>query len=76
MGGFAAGAGVNATIVVPARLASTRLPEKVLLAQTGRPMVQHVADAATLASCAARSSSPPTASASPMRSAPTARASS
>ncbi|MBX9736805.1 MAG: NTP transferase domain-containing protein, partial [Phycisphaerales bacterium] len=31
---------------MPARLASTRLPEKVLLADTGRPMVQHVADAA------------------------------
>lgn len=46
MGGSAAGAGFRAIIVVPARLASTRLPEKVLLADTGRPMVQHVADAA------------------------------
>lgn len=53
MGGSAQGAGVRATVVVPARLASTRLPEKVLLAQTGRPMVQHVVDAAKLARCAA-----------------------
>ncbi len=53
MGGTTGGAGTKATIVVPARLASTRLPGKVLLAQTGRPMVQHVVDAAGRASCAA-----------------------
>ncbi|MBA4027636.1 MAG: 3-deoxy-manno-octulosonate cytidylyltransferase [Planctomyces sp.] len=38
-----------ATVIVPARLASTRLPEKVLLARTGRPLVQHVVDAARAA---------------------------
>jgi 3-deoxy-manno-octulosonate cytidylyltransferase (CMP-KDO synthetase) len=34
MGGF--------TVVIPARLGSSRLPEKVLCAIAGRPMVQHV----------------------------------
>ncbi len=52
MGGPAGGGGTRATIVVPARLASTRLPEKVLLDETGRPMVQHVVDAAGKAACA------------------------
>lgn len=33
-----------ATVVIPARLASTRFPEKVLAADTGRPLVQHVVD--------------------------------
>lgn len=40
----------RAIAVIPARLGSTRLPEKVLLAATGRPMVQHVVDAARAAS--------------------------
>ena len=35
--------------VVPARLGSTRFPEKVLAAETGRPLVQHVVDRATAA---------------------------
>jgi len=35
---------VQATVVIPARLASTRFPEKVLAAATGRPLVQHVVD--------------------------------
>ena len=52
MGGQPGGAGTKATIVVPARLASTRLPRKVLLAETGRPMVQHVVDGAGRAKCA------------------------
>ncbi|HZW06112.1 MAG TPA: 3-deoxy-manno-octulosonate cytidylyltransferase [Phycisphaerales bacterium] len=52
MGGQGGGAGIKATVVVPARLASTRLPEKVLLAETGRPMVQHVVDGARAARCA------------------------
>ena len=30
--------------VIPARLASTRFPEKLLAAETGRPLVQHVVD--------------------------------
>ena len=34
------------TVIIPARLASTRLPQKVLLALTGMPLVQHVAEAA------------------------------
>lgn len=54
MGGPAGAGGINATIVVPARLASTRLPEKVLLNQTGKPMVQHVVDAAARARCASQ----------------------
>ncbi|MDO4575239.1 MAG: 3-deoxy-manno-octulosonate cytidylyltransferase [Planctomycetia bacterium] len=29
-------------IVIPARLASTRLPGKILLAETGKPLIQHV----------------------------------
>ena len=29
-------------IVIPARLASTRLPRKMLLAETGKPLIQHV----------------------------------
>jgi 3-deoxy-manno-octulosonate cytidylyltransferase (CMP-KDO synthetase) len=33
--------------VIPARLASTRLPRKVLLAETGKPLVQHVYQAVT-----------------------------
>lgn len=30
-----------AVIVIPARLASTRLPRKMLLAETGRPLIEH-----------------------------------
>lgn len=33
-----------ATVVIPARYASTRFPAKVLAAKTGRPLVQHVVD--------------------------------
>ncbi len=33
-----------ATVVIPARLGSTRFPAKILAAQTGRPLVQHVVD--------------------------------
>jgi 3-deoxy-manno-octulosonate cytidylyltransferase (CMP-KDO synthetase) len=36
--------------VVPARFASTRLPGKPLLSETGRPLIQHVVDAARRAS--------------------------
>jgi 3-deoxy-manno-octulosonate cytidylyltransferase (CMP-KDO synthetase) len=35
--------------IIPARLASTRLPNKVLLAETGRPLIQHVVEAASRA---------------------------
>src|SRR5437588_9481923 len=32
--------------IVPARFASTRLPGKPLLSETGRPLIQHVVEAA------------------------------
>src|SRR5436189_1637217 len=44
---------VNSTqrsyIVIPARLASTRLPRKLLLAETGKPLIQHTYEAASRA---------------------------
>ncbi|MCS7306021.1 MAG: 3-deoxy-manno-octulosonate cytidylyltransferase [Thermoguttaceae bacterium] len=33
-------------LVIPARLASTRLPRKMLLAETGKPLIQHTYEAA------------------------------
>ena len=33
-------------IVIPARLASTRLPRKLLLDETGKPLIQHTYEAA------------------------------
>lgn len=36
--------------IIPARLASTRFPRKALAADTGRPLVEHVAEAAARAS--------------------------
>ena len=36
-------------VVIPARLASTRLPRKLLLADTGKPLVQHTYEAAARA---------------------------
>lgn len=44
----------SAVVIVPARFASTRFPAKVLAAETGRPLVQHVAEAAAAARSAAR----------------------
>ncbi len=44
----------QAVIIVPARLASTRFAEKVLASATGKPLVQHVAEAAARAACAMR----------------------
>lgn len=35
---------MKVTAVIPARLASTRFPEKVLASTTGKPLVQHVVD--------------------------------
>jgi 3-deoxy-manno-octulosonate cytidylyltransferase (CMP-KDO synthetase) len=35
--------------IIPARLGSTRLPGKVLLSQTGRPLIQHVFESASRA---------------------------
>ncbi|MGD9722287.1 MAG: 3-deoxy-manno-octulosonate cytidylyltransferase [Pirellulales bacterium] len=39
----------NSYVVIPARLASTRLPRKLLLAETGKPLVQHTYEAALAA---------------------------
>src|SRR5262245_42033516 len=36
-------------IVIPARLASTRLPRKLLLRETGKPLIQHTYEAAAKA---------------------------
>jgi len=36
-------------IVIPARLASTRLPRKLLLNETGKPLIQHTHESARLA---------------------------
>ena len=33
-------------IIIPARLASTRLPRKLLLAETGKPLIQHTYESA------------------------------
>ena len=40
---------LHSTIVIPARLASTRLPRKLLLAETGKPLLQHTYEAASRA---------------------------
>jgi 3-deoxy-manno-octulosonate cytidylyltransferase (CMP-KDO synthetase) len=40
---------LKSTIVIPARLASTRLPRKLLLAETGRPLIQHTYESAARA---------------------------
>jgi 3-deoxy-manno-octulosonate cytidylyltransferase (CMP-KDO synthetase) len=37
---------VKAVAIIPARYASTRLPGKPLLAETGRPLIRHVVEAA------------------------------
>ena len=36
-------------VVIPARFASTRLPEKMLLSETGKPLIQYAYEAAKLA---------------------------
>src|SRR3954468_13129519 len=36
--------GLAATVIIPARFASTRFPAKIIAAQTGKPLVQHVVD--------------------------------
>ena len=36
----------SATVIIPARLGSTRFPAKAIAADTGRPLVQHVVDQA------------------------------
>lgn len=37
--------------LIPARLQSSRLPEKLLLAETGKPLIQYVWETATASSC-------------------------
>ena len=37
---------MTSLIVIPARLHSTRLPEKLLLAETGKPLIQHTYESA------------------------------
>ena len=37
---------MTATVIIPARLGSTRFPAKILAAETGKPLVQHVVDQA------------------------------
>lgn len=44
---------MKAAIVIPARYASTRLPGKPLLAETGKPLIQHVYEQAARAKRAA-----------------------
>lgn len=44
---------LRSTIIIPARLASTRLPRKLLLAETGKPLLQHTYEAASRATSVA-----------------------
>lgn len=37
---------LRSIVVIPARLASTRLPRKMLLAETGKPLIQHTYESA------------------------------
>jgi 3-deoxy-manno-octulosonate cytidylyltransferase (CMP-KDO synthetase) len=37
---------MTSEIIIPARLASTRLPRKLLLAETGKPLIQHTYESA------------------------------
>jgi 3-deoxy-manno-octulosonate cytidylyltransferase (CMP-KDO synthetase) len=45
----AAAGRLKSTIVIPARLAATRLARKLLLAETGKPLIQHTYEAASRA---------------------------
>ena len=40
---------MNSYIIIPARLESTRLPRKLLLCETGKPLIQHTHEAASRA---------------------------
>ena len=42
---------LRATVLIPARYDASRFPGKVLAAETGRPLIQHVYERAALASC-------------------------
>lgn len=41
-------------IIIPARMASTRFPGKVLADRTGKPLIQHVYESASRATCSRR----------------------
>lgn len=45
---------MTATVIIPARYASTRLPGKPLLAETGKPLIRHVIEAVDQADCVSR----------------------
>ena len=45
---------VNSVIIIPARLASTRLPRKLLLKETGKSVLQHTYESASLSLKAAK----------------------
>ena len=45
---------MSVTILIPARFASTRLPGKPLLCETGKPLIQHVYEAVQNTPCADR----------------------
>ncbi|WP_409994599.1 MULTISPECIES: 3-deoxy-manno-octulosonate cytidylyltransferase [Pirellulaceae] len=40
---------LTSLVVIPARLQSSRLPQKLLLAETGKPLIQHTYEAACMA---------------------------
>jgi 3-deoxy-manno-octulosonate cytidylyltransferase (CMP-KDO synthetase) len=40
---------MDVRIIIPARLASTRLPQKLLLAETGKPLIRHTYESASRA---------------------------
>ncbi len=40
---------LTSCVVIPARMASTRLPDKMLLCETGKPLIQHTCEAAAQA---------------------------
>lgn len=45
---------MGAVVIIPARMASTRFPGKVLADKTGKPLIEHVWERARLARCAER----------------------
>ena len=53
MDAFSPPAARSAVIVIPARLSSQRLPRKMLLAETGRPLIAHTLEAARRSTLAA-----------------------
>ncbi|MEL7029132.1 MAG: 3-deoxy-manno-octulosonate cytidylyltransferase [Pseudomonadota bacterium] len=45
---------MSALAIIPARFASTRLPGKPLLSETGKPLIQHVYEQVAAAACVSR----------------------